>query len=43
MFTCVIEDTPEFNRKLIKTYIPRKRRLNIWILRRLSPLFFPFK
>jgi len=42
MFTCVIEDSPEFNRKLIKTYKPRKR-LNIWILRQLSPLFFPIK
>jgi len=41
MFTCVIKDTPEFNRKLINSYKPRKR-LNIWILRQLSPLFFPF-
>ena len=41
MFTCVIEDTPEFNRRIIKSYIPRKK-YNIWILRQPSPLFFPF-
>jgi len=41
MFTCVIEDSPEFSKKLINSYKPRKR-LNIWIFKQMSPLFFPF-
>jgi len=42
MYSCIIQDSPDFNRRIVKTYIPRKK-LNLRILIELSPLIFPSK
>ena len=42
MYSCIIQDSPDFNRRIVKTYIPRNK-LNLRILIELSPLIFPSK